>query len=76
VEENVKLTIEAGVEIKLNGFFIQVDGTLQALGEPERPIQITDSVRTYESKIIFTETSVAWNETEQEGTIVRHTYIE
>lgn len=75
VQENVSLIIESGVEIRLDGHFIQVDGTLQALGEPERPINIIDSILS-EVKILFTEKSRPWNEEEKTGCLIKFARVE
>ncbi|MEM3504558.1 MAG: right-handed parallel beta-helix repeat-containing protein, partial [Nitrososphaeria archaeon] len=75
VQENVSLIIESGVEIRLDGHFIQVDGTLQALGAPERPINIIDSIYS-DVKILFTEKSRPWNEEEKTGCLIKFVRIE
>jgi hypothetical protein len=40
IQQGVKLTVEQGVTINLNSYYIQVNGTLSAVGTDEEPIRI------------------------------------
>jgi len=73
IPNGVTLVIEPGVIIDLNDKFIQVDGTLQARGEPESPIQFFSSVGSNEgNRILFTEKSTPWSEEQASGCIVEY----
>ena len=78
VSEGVTLTIDPGVEVELDGRFIQVDGTLRALGEPSNLIVIKSSIHRdqQESTIHFTSTSTPWEESTGNGSIIEYATIE
>ena len=61
VSNGVILTIEPGVTVNLNGFYIQVDGTLDAIGSS------TDQILFNSGTIRFTEYSTDWDEQTNSG---------
>jgi parallel beta-helix repeat protein len=64
VNQGVTLTIEAGTTVNLNTYYIQVNGTLRAVGtEAER---IVFNV----GHIVFTSLSSSWNEQRGSGCII------
>jgi hypothetical protein len=65
------LIIQAGVEVDLRDKFIQVDGTLQVLGTIGEPVNI----RSSKGYIAFTENSIAWNNSNQTGSIIQNAII-
>jgi hypothetical protein len=66
VANGATLTIEAGVEVDLDGYYITVNGTLVAVGTSSERIQITTC-----EKIEFTEFSSGWDEQTSSGSIIR-----
>jgi len=66
VNTGVTLTIEAGVTVNLNEYYIQVNGTLIARG--------TDNDKIYFNggSIIFTSVSTSWNEQTNSGSIIEN----
>jgi hypothetical protein len=66
VVNGATLTIEAGVAVDLNGYYITVNGTLVALGTSSERVQITNG-----EKLEFTEFSNGWNEQTGYGCILR-----
>jgi hypothetical protein len=64
VSEGVTLTIEPGVIVNLNGYSIEVDGTLQARGTETERIQFNGG------EIDFTEHSSDWDEQTGNGCII------
>jgi len=84
IKQNAGLTIEPGVTVKFRtapvqsvGYYIRVDGTLNAEGTPENPILFTseDSSRLW-GCIVFTETSTGYDETTSGGCVLSHCIIE
>jgi hypothetical protein len=69
VNKGVTLTVEAGATVNLNGFYIQVDGTLVAKGSSANHIQFNGGL------ISFTESSVGWNEQNGSGCIVENAVL-
>jgi hypothetical protein len=70
------LTIEAGVTVQLNGYYIQVNGTLVARGTTSEKIFINagNPISSYDS-ISFTSLSNRWNETTGNGCIVENAML-
>jgi len=73
VISGVTLTIEAGVTVNLSNNYIQVNGTLRAIGTATDPILFNEG-RGPEG-IIFTESSSDWNETTANGSIIENAVI-
>ena len=66
VSNEVTLTIEEGVTVNLNNYFIRINGTLVASGSSADQIQFNDG------QIIFTETSGDWNEQSDSGSVIEN----
>lgn len=64
------LTIEAGVTVGLNDFYIMVNGTLRAQGTEAEQIQFN------EGKITFTEHSTDWDEKTGSGCIIENVNLD
>ena len=69
VNNNVQLTINSGVTVNLNGYYIMVNGTLNASGNNSYPILIN------QGQISFTPFSAAWNETAGTGCLVTNAIL-
>jgi len=67
------LYIDPGVTINMNDKFIQVDGILQACGEPGNHIEFISSVGSNEgNRIVFSEESASWNEASGSGCVIEY----
>ncbi len=66
---NSILTIEAGTTVNLNGYFIEVNGTLVAKGTGTNPINFNNGYQAQKG-IIFDPTSSNWNENSNTGSII------
>ncbi len=66
VNGGVTLTIEAGVQVNLTSYYIQVNGTLVARGTNAEKIDLNDG------EIIFMEDSNGWNEQTSSGSIIEN----
>jgi len=67
VNEGVTLTIEPGVTVNFNEYYIRVNGTLSAIGSSTDPIHFNGGY------IKFTESSNDWNEQTATGSIIENT---
>jgi hypothetical protein len=63
------LTVEAGTIINLNTHVIEVDGTLQALGN------ITDDIIFNNGQITFSKSSASWDEIHESGSIIDNSLL-
>jgi hypothetical protein len=70
VNTGVTLTIEPGVRVNLNNFYIQVNGTLIAKGTPAELIQFNG-----DGSIRFTQASKSWNEQTGSGCIIQNANV-
>ena len=81
VSEGVTLTIEAGVTVNLNSYFIQVNGTLTARGNSTDPIYLNDGSGGADGKgysiapIMFTPLSTDWDEQAGTGCIIEYAVL-
>jgi len=81
VSEGVTLTVEPGVTVNLNSYFIQVNGTLTARGNSTDPIYINDGGGGTDGNgysiapIMFTPLSTDWNEETGTGCIIEHAVL-
>jgi hypothetical protein len=66
VSNGVTLTIEAGATVKLNSYFIMVNGTLRARGSSADKIQFNGG------QIQFTIYGTSWNEATGSGSIIEN----
>lgn len=74
------LTIEPGVTVYLNDFYLKVDGTLIARGTSANQISFIRSSTvfggiTQDSAIQFTSNSVGWNENTKSGSILENAIV-
>lgn len=70
VSEGSVLTIEAGCNLDLNGYYILVNGTFVAVGTGSERIHIENGER-----LEFTEFSDGWNEQTKSGCVIDEAYI-
>ena len=69
VDTGVTLTIEAGVTVYLNGYYIMVNGTLFIEGTS------SDRINFNNGEIIFTQYSNGWNQQESSGCIIQNAVV-
>ena len=78
VNRSVVLTIEPGVVVDFRSYFMQVDGTLIAMGTEDQPVRL-EGGSGYggdpEYSLLFTSASVSWNEATKSGSIIDHAVI-
>ena len=70
VNVGVTLTVEPGVIVELNGYYIQVNGTLIARGTAAEEIRFSNG------QIKFTDMSVEWNEQTGSGCIIEQAILD
>jgi hypothetical protein len=70
VNTGVTLTIEPGVSVNLNNFYIQINGTLIANGSS------TDRISFSNGQITFASVSVSWNETTGSGCMIENAVLD
>ena len=70
IARDVTITIEPGVTVDLNGFYVQVNGTLIARGTDSEKIYFNNGV------ISFTNFANGWNEQTGSGSIFENTVTE
>lgn len=66
VNTGVTLTIQPGVTVNLSDYYVQVNGTLIAVGSTDNMIQFNDGL------LRFTNASVGWNSNTETGCIVQY----
>ncbi len=66
ITSGVTLTVEAGVTVHLNDYYIQVNGTFVAVGTTTNPIYFDSG------GITFTAASISWNEQTEKGSIIEN----
>ncbi len=77
VDEDVTLTVEAGVTVGLNGYYIRVDGTLRARGSMFDKIYFIDgSSEPPNYAITFAENSTSWDELDGSGCVLEYVVID
>jgi hypothetical protein len=70
VSSNATLTIQAGVTVDIGTYYLQVNGTLNAVGTQNNPIYINGSGSN--SVIGFTSLSKSWNVQTNSGSIIQN----
>jgi hypothetical protein len=81
VSQGVNLTIEAGVTVNLNSYYMQVNGTLSARGSSTDQIYINDGNNGVDGRgysiypITFTPFSTNWNESAATGCIIENAVL-
>ena len=74
VNNGVTLTIQAGVTVNLNGYILQVNGTLQAIGSATNQIQFETAYinRGVFEEISFMPSSNGWNQQTSSGCVIQN----
>jgi hypothetical protein len=75
VSNGTILTIEAGVIVNLNSYFIQVNGTLFARGSDADKIYINGLSGSKSYQINFTQSSSGWNEQLGSGCLIENSVL-
>jgi hypothetical protein len=80
VNQSATLTVEPGVTVNTNDYYIRVDGTLNAQGTNDNKITLTHGGADYpdfdgDSAVMFTGKSTTWNETSQTGCIISNAVV-
>ncbi|MEM3783961.1 MAG: right-handed parallel beta-helix repeat-containing protein [Candidatus Bathyarchaeia archaeon] len=77
VNRSAVLTIEPGVIVNFTRYFIQVDGVLNARGNETHPIRFisVEETTSEEGSIIFTASSIPWDEAANFGSIIDHAIV-
>jgi hypothetical protein len=76
ISQGITLTIEPGTILNLNGNYLQVNGTLQAIGTKSEPISIEGNSQNLNIMgIDFTSFSADWNEQDGSGSIIENAII-
>jgi hypothetical protein len=78
VNNGVTLTIQAGTIVNLNGYYIEVNGTLHALGTTTNQIYFNNGSTVYGNLIFsvtFTQFSSSWNEQSGRGSIIENAVL-
>ena len=70
INNGASLTIEAGTTVKMNGFYILVNGALVARGNSTNQIQFKEGL------ISFTDLSERWNEQTDSGSIIENAVLD
>lgn len=78
VKEGVTLTIEPGVTVDFGLYYMQVNGTLHAVGAPQNHINIItkESPQGILQQIQFMQPSVSWDSKTGLGSILENIYFE
>ena len=71
ISQGLTLTVQPGVTVNLNGYFIQVNGTLSARGSNADLIHFNNG-----QYIVFSQPSTNWNEQMQSGNIIENAVID
>ena len=74
VSSGVTLTIQAGATINVNSYYLQVNGTLNAVGTSTNPIHI-NSASVNAGQIRFTASSIGWNQQTSTGCTIQNAII-
>jgi parallel beta-helix repeat protein len=75
VSEEVTLTVEPGVTVNFNGYYIRVNGTLVARGSSTNKIYFKDGSKPPNWAIAFTSSSSDWNEQSGSGSIIENAVL-
>lgn len=73
VNNGVTLTIEAGVTVDLNSYYMMVNGTLQAQGTNANQIRFNDGMKDYD--VLRFNSLNDYNEATGTGNLLDHTYF-
>lgn len=77
VKVGATLKIEPGVTVNFNNNYIQVNGTLQAVGTVDQPISFIEShlgsnLQGLDDRIYFTAYSTSWDEATETGSVLQN----
>ena len=72
INSGVTLTVEPGVTVNFNTYFIQVDGYLVAKGTESDKILFMANQTKPNAQLYFTESSSSWNEQTGLGSIIKN----
>ena len=72
VSDGVVLTIQAGTTVNLGSYYIEVNGTLQAIGSILNSITFNSG---YGGQINFTQYSSSWNQQTQTGCVIENAVL-
>jgi hypothetical protein len=70
VSNGIVLTIQAGTTVNLGSYYLEVNGTLQAIGSSLNPITFNSAPN---GQINFTQYSSNWNQQTQTGCVIENT---
>jgi hypothetical protein len=73
VNNGVTLTVEAGVTVNLNSYYMVINGTLQARGTSASQIRFNDGIKNYD--VLRFNSLNDYDETTGTGNILDHTYF-
>jgi hypothetical protein len=74
VNAGVTLTIQAGATVNLNTYYLEVNGTLNAIGTSANPLYI-NSTSVNAGQIKFTVSSTSWNQQTGTGCTIQNAVI-
>ena len=72
VSNGAVLTIQAGATVSLGSYYIEVNGTLQAVGSSPNSINFNSG---YGGQINFTQYSSNWNQQTQTGCVIENAFL-
>jgi hypothetical protein len=72
VDSGATLTIEAGVTINLNGYYMQIDGELRVLGSDAEPVQFIGGATDRFDELHFTSLAKGFDDKAESGCIIEH----
>lgn len=72
IASGVALIIQAGVTVNLGSYYIEVNGTLKAIGNNLNPITFNSA---YNGQINFTKYSGSWNQQTQTGCVIENDIV-
>ena len=75
ISKGVTLSIDPGTTVNLNNYYLQVDGTLRAVGTETNQIHINGPQQSTSAKINFTNTSPSWRQQDSSGSIISYCVI-
>jgi hypothetical protein len=77
VNSSVSLTVQPGVTVNFNGYYLRVNGTLNAQGTPNNNIvfNIPNGAGSGDGAIEFERSSQSWNYTTESGSIIKNALI-
>ena len=74
VNKGVTLTIQTGVTVNIGSYYLQVNGTLVAIGTKTNPIQFQSNIYG-DIGITFMPSSISWNQQAAAGCIIKNAIL-